>query len=108
TFALVVFGEALDTVSVTMQTWPAALSDGQWAGAAHALTRFAGGGQIRLRLDGERPFIEDIAQRLYTRSGSFTPAGRKFIEEWAHQQVRPVTTTETIRYAVTRALTAPS
>jgi len=108
THALATFGMALDTAGVVMREWPGALNDEQWTGVAHALARFAGGGQVRLRFGGERPFIEDLVQRLYTEGGSFTPAGHKFVREWARQQTYSASAADTVASAIDALLETPS
>jgi hypothetical protein len=107
--ALAVYSMTLDTAGTVLQTWPRALSDEDWTAAAHILAHLAGGGPVRLNFDDERPFVLDLAQRLYTSRGAITPAGFEFLTSWSGQHtIHLASTIQKAGHALEAARRMPS
>ncbi|MCI0629346.1 MAG: hypothetical protein L0Y44_01680 [Phycisphaerales bacterium] len=81
-----IFGLAVEDLKQILADSPQLLNDHQLRDLAHRISSFpgaAGGGAIRIRLDGERMFFHDFVQRSYTDDGCgdgrLTDAGIEFL-----------------------------
>lgn len=63
------FNIALRTIDDLLADHPALLTDGQLQRLAHVLAAYGGGGRLEVRFDGERAFMRDFYQRIYTDDG---------------------------------------
>ncbi len=64
------FDTALRTIDEMLANHPALLTDGQLQRLAHELAAYGGGGRLGVRFDGERAFMRDVYQRMYTDDGN--------------------------------------
>jgi hypothetical protein len=67
--SLATFEAALAAISETLATRPELLTDDDLRELQTMITSYAGGGQLRLRLTGERMLLDDLWQHIYTDDG---------------------------------------
>src|SRR5262249_10522981 len=67
--SIAILAQAADVIGQILSSNPAALDNSAWIGLSHRLASVRGG-VLRLRLDGERAYFEDVLQRTYTDDGN--------------------------------------
>ena len=67
--SLALFNESLETLGEILADRPEAFSDSQLTDLAHCISAVAGGGRLRVRLDGVRATFKDLWQRIYSGDG---------------------------------------
>ena len=61
---------ALSLIDETLAGKPDLFSDSDLKHLAHTVAGYAGGGRLRVQFDGEKLFLRDIYQRIYTDDGN--------------------------------------
>lgn len=67
--SIAIMAQAAGAMSEILNRNPDALDDAAWIGLSHRLAA-ARGGILRMRLEGERAYFEDVLQRTYTDDGN--------------------------------------
>jgi len=66
--SIAIMAQTAGAMCEILNRYPNSLDDAAWIGLSHRLAAVRGG-VLRMRLDGERAFFEDILQRTYTDDG---------------------------------------
>jgi hypothetical protein len=85
---LVAFGvlhTGLDVLGEALADHPELLADGDLQRFSHLLAAVGDGGEVKLRMKGERMMLDDVFQRMYSDNGKgggrFTPEGMQLLED---------------------------